>query len=192
MANLVHRRGDRAKAALNRGRGSVVEYLAFRLDSDLFAVPVATIREIVRPPPITPVPRAPPAILGIMSGRGRVVTVVDARRKMGLPETPVTGRSRILVTEQGTERIGLLVDEVLMVYRLAEGEIERAAQGVGSDVGDYIAGVARPTDARLESPGRGGEGASSTRLGFSEADESRVDTDVVLILLDLRALLATN
>ena len=49
MANLVHRRGVRAKVA--RARGVVVEYLAFRLDTDLYAVPVATIREIVRPPP---------------------------------------------------------------------------------------------------------------------------------------------
>lgn len=201
MANLVHRRGDRAKAALSRGRGAVVEYLAFRLDGDLYAVPVATIREIVRPPPITPVPRAPRAILGIMSGRGRVVTIIDARRKLGLPEAPIGGRTRILVTENGAERIGLLVDEVLMVYRLAEGEIERAAQGIGSDVGDYIAGVARPADTRLEAiPSARAAGPAEPRASgrAPEAGEarnegdSRPDGEVVLILLDLRALLATN
>lgn len=185
MANLVHRRGDRAKTALSRGRGAVVEYLAFRLDEDLFAVPVATIREIVRPPPITPVPRAPKAVLGIMSGRGRVVTVIDARRKLGIPEAPIGGRTRILVTEHGTERIGLLVDEVLMVYRLAEGEIERAAQGVGSDVGDYIAGVARPTDTRMDAQSPG-------RHALLPEVEPRSEGEVVLILLDLKALLATN
>ncbi len=205
MANLVHRRGDRAKVA--RARGAVVEYLAFRLDADLYAVPVATIREIVRPPPITPVPRAPRAILGIMSGRGRVVTVVDARRKLRLAEAPVSGRSRILVTELGTERIGLLVDEVLMVYRLGEAEIERAAQGIGSDIGDYIAGVARPADVRAET-------GMSVRLGGALSERNpkmpaglggraedtaekvlerqAVVNEVVLILLDLKALLATN
>ena len=205
MANLVHRRGARAKVA--RAHGAVVEYLAFRLDTDLYAVPVATIREIVRPPPITPVPRAPRVILGIMSGRGRVVTVVDARRKLSLPEAPLSGRTRLLVTEQGTERIGLLVDEVLMVYRLGEGEIERAAQGIGSDIGDYIAGIARPIDVRNE-PGievrlggaaidltprlPAGLGARSAEERGASNERLGVATEVVLILLDLKALLATN
>ena len=142
-----------------------------------------------------------------MSGRGRVVTVVDARRKLSLPEAPVSGRTRILVTEQGTERIGLLVDEVLMVYRLGEGEIERAAQGIGSDIGDYIAGVARPIDVRNE-PGiearlggvaidltprlPAGLGARSVEERAASNERLGVATEVVLILLDLKALLATN
>lgn len=204
MANLV-RRGDRAKAAIGRGRGAVVEYLAFRLDTDLYAVPVATIREIVRPPPITPVPRAPRSVLGIMSGRGRVVTVVDARRKLSLPEAPIGGRSRILVTETGPERIGLLVDEVLMVYRLGEAEIELTAHSIGGDVGTYIAGVARPADARgdagaaMRASGRKDESVSKVAGRLASRDSAREDlafgaapNEVVLILLDLKTLLATN
>lgn len=177
-----------------RGRGALVEYLAFRLAGDTYAVPVATIREIVRPPPIAPVPRAPHSVIGIMSGRGRVVTVLDARRKLRVEETPVGQRTRILVTETAAERIGLLVDEVLMVYRLAESEIERTAPSMGSDVADYIAGVARPTESRFDaspspSPNKGGT-PTSPETAPPEARDS--PHELVLILLDLRALLAAN
>ena len=188
---MVHRRGDRQRAALARGRGALVEYLAFRLGSDTYAVPVATIREIVRPPPIAPVPRAPHAVIGIMSGRGRVVTVLDARKKLRLPEGPLGGRARILVTETGTERIGLLVDEVLMVYRLAESEIERTAPSMGSDVADYIAGVARPTETRFDAGGHAWTDHLRTSATSVDGREQPGE-ELVLILLDLRALLAAN
>jgi purine-binding chemotaxis protein CheW len=155
-----------------RGSGQLVEYLAFRLADDLYAVPVTAVQEIVKPPLITPVPRAPHYVLGIMSGRGRVVTVVDTRRRLRLVESPQTSRSRVLIADSGEERIGLWVDEVLMVFRFGESEIERSALAVGGDVSDYIAGIARPAEGKAELRGH---------------DE--VSSSDVLILLDLKALL---
>lgn len=151
-------------------RGALTEYLAIRLANVTHAVEVSMIREIVRPPPITAVPRAGLHVLGIVSIRGRVVTVVDPRVQLALDRTEVTSRSRILVFEVQSEKIGLWVDEVLMVYRLTEGEIERA-QGNFSDAPSYIAGVARPatTEGSIEKTGSVDERA--------------------FVLLDLRALM---
>jgi purine-binding chemotaxis protein CheW len=167
----VRSRGSRGGATA-RGSGTLVEYLAFRLAGELYAVPVTAVQEIVKPPTITPVPRAPRHVLGIMSGRGRVVTVVDTRRKLRLEELPPSPKSRVLIADTGEERIGLWVDEVLMVFRFGESEIERSALAVGGDVAPHIAGIARPADTKTDARGR-------EQVGSSD----------VLILLDLKALL---
>lgn len=161
MANLIRSQRGRRSLAQSRGQGAVVEYLAFRLGRDTYAVPVTSVHEIVKPPLLTPVPRAPSFVLGIISGRGRVVTVVDARRKLRLEEQPATPRSRVLIADAVQERIGLWVDEVLMVYRFGDAEIERSLLGPSGEMGDYITGIARPQD----------------------------DASLVVILLDVKALL---
>jgi purine-binding chemotaxis protein CheW len=155
-------------------RGPRTEYLAFRLGEDVYAGPVSLIHEIKQPPPLTPVPRAPFAVMGIVSVRGQLVTVIDLRRRLRLPESPPTRRARVLlVNPTGNEMLGLYVDEVLQVYRLAESEIEHAAAALGGDVAPYISGIARPIVTAQ--PG-------STP---SPAEPSLV------ILLELRSLLAT-
>jgi purine-binding chemotaxis protein CheW len=160
LVRAAARSPARARAS---ARGAVTEYLAFRLGPDAFAAPVAMIREILKPPPITHVPRAPRHLLGIVSVRGLVVTVLDLRRLMRVDEQPMTGRSRILLVASEVETLGLLVDEVLEVHRLPEGDIERASVVLGSDVSEAVSGIARPQD---------GAGA-----------------DQVIVLLDLRVLL---
>jgi purine-binding chemotaxis protein CheW len=163
-------------------RGPRTEYLAFTLGGDIYAAPVALIREILKPPPLTPVPRAPHPILGIVSVRGQLVTVVDLRRRLRLAESQPTRRTRILLVDAtGGEVMGLFVDEVLQVYRLADGEIEPAASALGGEVASYIAGIARPTIAASPVGTPRLTGAS----GPTGPDAS------VVILLDLRAVLAS-
>ncbi|MGZ3473525.1 MAG: chemotaxis protein CheW, partial [Polyangiales bacterium] len=117
------RRAALARRAVERGART--EFLAFRMAEEIYAVPIAYVKEILKLPPLTEVPRAPADVLGVISVRGRIVTVRDLRRRMRLPEAPPTRRSRILLAELpadlgGTgERVGHFVDEVLHVYRLA-------------------------------------------------------------------------
>ena len=96
--------------------------------------------EILRPPPITEVPRAPTQVIGVISVRGKLVTVVDLRRRLASPRRPSIGESRILLVESGAgEQIGLLVDEVQQVWRLAADEIEPASV-LGGEQAAHIAG----------------------------------------------------
>jgi purine-binding chemotaxis protein CheW len=98
-----------------------------------------------------------------MSVRGRLVTVFDLRRRLGLVESAMDRRTRILLADVAaentpdargvrgpyeSEQIGLLVDEVMQVYRLAESEIEPATV-LGGDQPAHIAGIGRPPDALL-------------------------------------------
>jgi purine-binding chemotaxis protein CheW len=128
--------------------GKRTEYLAFVLAGDTYAIQIAHIAEILKPPPLTQVPRAPRSVIGVMSVRGRLVTVVDLRRRFRLAEQPTDRKSRILLVETGEEQIGLLVDEVLQVYRLSEAEIE-PAQALGGEQPPHIAGIGRPEGALL-------------------------------------------
>jgi len=119
------------------------EYLAFRLADKSYAVQVAHIAEILKPPPITEVPRAPANVRGVISVRGKLVTVLDLRRRFRLPDAPIDRRTRILLTAVATEPMGLLVDEVDQVWRLADHEIE-SAHVLGDDQATYVAGIGRP------------------------------------------------
>ena len=160
MTAIVKRRGDLLRRSPDEKR---TEYLAFMLAGDTYAVRISVVAEILRPPPITEVPRAPSPIIGVMSVRGRLVTVMDLRRRFALGEAPIDGKTRVLLVEvDGDEHVGLLVDEVMSVFRLAESEIE-AASVLGGEQPAYLVGVGRPKERK----------------------------DLVLVLLDLRAAIAS-
>jgi purine-binding chemotaxis protein CheW len=123
----------------------VREYLAFALGDDAYGVELTRVREILSPPPITEVPRAPRAVLGVCSVRGLLVTVFDLRRALELPEIPGSRRTRILLTTtpQG-EVLGVMVDEVRQVVRLTESEVEVATSVLGGEVSEHVLGIGRP------------------------------------------------
>jgi purine-binding chemotaxis protein CheW len=145
---LVRRTESRAPRRATGDTGRRVEYLAFVLAGDTYAVQISYIAEILKPPPVTEVPRAPRDVIGVMSVRGRLVTVIDLRRRFRLAESAPDRKTRILLVETGEEQIGLLVDEVLQVYRLADTEIEPAGV-LGGDQPAHIAGIGRPEGALL-------------------------------------------
>lgn len=130
--------------------GRAREFLVFVMANELYAVELIKVREILSVPPVTPVPRAGPSVLGVCSVRGLLVTVVDLRRALKLPEAEPGPRARILLAEgQEGEVLGLLVDEVRQVVRLAESEIELASQLLGSDISDHVMGIGRPQGSVL-------------------------------------------
>jgi purine-binding chemotaxis protein CheW len=145
MADLVSMGGGRQMRRADLARGSVTEFLAFLLAGEVYAVPLTKIREILSPPPITEVPRAPRDVIGVCSVRGLLVTVIDLRRRLVVDESDTTRRTRILLTEtDAREVIGLLVDGVDQVIRLSEHEIELASTVLGGEVSEHVLGIGRP------------------------------------------------
>lgn len=95
------------------------ELLVLWMDGDPYAVPVERVREIVRLRSITPVPRVPTAVRGVISLRGEIVQVIDLRRRLGLAAAEPTGRQRIVVLHgEDGQLSGLLVDRVSEVLRV--------------------------------------------------------------------------
>jgi len=121
-AAALRREGDSERIDLRR-------LVSFELAGTPYALPVERVREIVRIRPITPMPRVPREVLGVVSLRGEIVQVVDARRRLGLEETPATRASRVVVVYGGDDGVaGLLVDAVTGVLPVAE-EALRPASG---------------------------------------------------------------
>ncbi|MDH5673978.1 MAG: chemotaxis protein CheW [Myxococcales bacterium] len=147
------------------------EFLAFRLGQERYALPLSTVREILRIPHVTEVPRCPEEVIGVTSVRGTVTTVLDLRVRLRMPCERVTARARILLVDCWGEPIGMLVDEILQVYRLREDEVELTS-ALGSEGSGYVMGIGRP-------------GSSSRRRDASGG--ARVQE--VLILLDGIALM---
>jgi purine-binding chemotaxis protein CheW len=145
-AAIVPRAGE-AKARTETD--GVREFLAFDVALERYALPLSCVREIVRVPPVTEVPRSQSTVLGIISVRGTVTTVIDLRRKLRVPAAPISVRSRILIVDGGSERIGVLVDAVLQVYRLREQEVELASV-LGGGAPPYLVGIGRPGSAPAE------------------------------------------
>lgn len=141
------RRGE-GRSALQRADeiGKRAEVLAFLLGTEIYGIPIGSIAEILKPLPITEVPRASVDTVGVMSVRGRLVTVVDLKRRLRVaPAGAPDKRTRILLIETPAEHIGLLVDEVLQVYRLAEADIEPPTV-LGTEQPPYVVGIGRPGD----------------------------------------------
>jgi purine-binding chemotaxis protein CheW len=152
----------------------VREFLAFVVATETYALPLSCIREIMRVPSVTPVPRAPREVLGIISVRGQVTTLIDLRQRLRVQAAPVNSRTRVLLVDQGDEIMGLLCDRVQQVHRLSETEVELASV-LGADAASYVMGIGRPGQRKTEAH-----------------EESRADDGndaEILILLDPIALL---
>lgn len=121
------------------------EFLVFTLSGELYGLELARVREILSPPTLTLVPRCPADVMGLCSVRGMLVTVFDLRKRLKLDERPTTRQSRILLSEAASgEIVGLFVDDVRNVVRLAPQEIEVAQTILGGDLSDYVLAVGRP------------------------------------------------
>ncbi len=127
---------------------AIDEFLIFGLGGEEFGVEIGRVLEVMRTPPVTEVPRAPPDVLGIISVRGDVVTVVDPRSRLGLDRASGGVARRVVVVDDGEGACGLLVDQVAGVVRLARGDLEPCPQTIGMAGGEIFVGIGRE-QARL-------------------------------------------
>jgi purine-binding chemotaxis protein CheW len=122
-----------------------MEHLAtFFLAREEYGVDVRLVQAIIRVSEITTVPRAPGFIKGVINLRGRIIPVVDLRRKLGLGEVdPAARASRIVVVKVRERLVGLLVDGASQVLKVPVASIEAAPDEVVEIDANYIRGVAK-------------------------------------------------
>jgi purine-binding chemotaxis protein CheW len=128
--------------ARDQGAGAdpLAQLCTFRIGGEDYAIDIMRVREIIHPLPITPVPRAPAFVEGVIRVRGDVIPVIDVRKRLALPATAETRKSRFLVVTVAGRRIALVVDEVREVLRLPRSEI-RPAPGLGTTGPQFFLGV---------------------------------------------------
>jgi purine-binding chemotaxis protein CheW len=143
MAELTETINQAVKAMNNPER----KYLTFSLGNEEYGISILKIKEIIGMMPITPVPRTPAFVKGVINLRGKVIPVMNLRLKFGMEEIPYTERTCIIVVEtrgvRGTLLIGIVVDSVSEVLNIKNGDIEETPV-LGTDLDtDYILGIAK-------------------------------------------------
>lgn len=128
---------------------TLVEYLAFRLGKEEYAVKVEHVREIIRLQKITDVPRAPGFVKGIISLRGVIIPVFDIKKRLGFEDSEGTRATRIVVVSEDGMPQGMIVDKVTGVVRFPEKGIEPPPAVIGGVEAEYIHGVGRLGDRLL-------------------------------------------
>jgi purine-binding chemotaxis protein CheW len=124
------------------------KYLTFVLDQERYSVPVLKVREIMRLCPITPVPRMPSYILGVINLRGKIVPVIDLRERFGLPKAVDLERACVVVvqfatSEGNSQLMGMLVDSVEEVSVFTHEDLELPPDFGGDIDTRFITGMAK-------------------------------------------------
>lgn len=113
-----------------------------RVGAETFGLPIPAVQEILRPLPLTPVPGAPAHVEGVINLRGRILPVVDLRKRCGVP-AEAGRKNRIVVAESEGRRVGLMVDAASEVLRIPESAVDSPAQVFGEQSSGYVTGVAK-------------------------------------------------
>lgn len=115
----------------------------FMLGAATFGVDTAQVQEVVRVGNLTPVHHAPEDIVGIRNLRGRIVTIIDLRFRLGLGRVPAGPESRILIVEGQGEPIGLLVDQVADTTEVSPADLHPAPPNLNGVQSRHLRGVCR-------------------------------------------------
>lgn len=125
-----------------------LQLVVFSIGKELYGVGIDAIQEIVRVPDVTEVPDAPIYLEGVINLRGKVIPVIDLRKRLRLNSAQRTKTTRVLVTENGKSTVGLLVDSVSEVRKIQPDDIEDPPEMISAIGVEYITGVAK-VDERL-------------------------------------------
>ncbi len=120
-----------------------LQLVVFNIGKELYGVGIESVHEIVKVPDITEVPDAPVFLQGVINLRGKIVPVVDLRKRMNLEGKEKTKSSRVLITENEGRLIGLLVDAVSEVLKVPPEAVEAPPEMISSVGVQYITGVAK-------------------------------------------------
>jgi len=132
-----------AMATTDKFDETVIEYVTVMLDGQLFGLPISRVQDVFMPDRLTRVPLAPPEIAGVLNLRGRIVTAVDLRLRLGMPARN-DGRPAMAVgIELKGESYGLLIDSVGEVMKLADGTREANPVNLDARLARVSAGVHR-------------------------------------------------
>ncbi len=125
------------------------QYCTFYLDGRYFGIEVQKVQEVIRYQEMTRVPLAPPVVLGLINLRGQIVTALDLRRRLDLPERPADHMPVNVVVRTDDGAVSLLVDEIGDVLQVSEADFERSPETLRGAARDLIRGAYKLADRLL-------------------------------------------
>jgi len=117
--------------------------VGFRVGTETFGVPIKCVHEIVRVPEITNVPDSPEFVEGVINLRGKIVSVVDLRKRFGETQIDPHKKNRVIVVESDNKLVGLIVDAASEVLRIPQADIEPPPSVLQNAESSYVTGVGK-------------------------------------------------
>lgn len=127
-------------------RDAVSQVVVFRLGKELYGADISIVREVNRLQRVTKVPRTPAYIEGVTNLRGRVIPVIDLRKRLGLPAEAATKATRIAVADIHGSQVGMIVDAVQEVLRVPQGAVEPPSPMFSKVDKENVLGIAKVDD----------------------------------------------
>lgn len=127
----------------------LLQLVTFVVGTEEFAVPILSVQEINRMMQITRVPQSPPFVEGVINLRGKIIPVVDLRKRFGLEARAATSENRIVVVEVSGRVIGFMVDKVNEVLRVPGSIVEPPPPMVCGIDSEYVQSVGKLEDRLL-------------------------------------------
>jgi len=147
MATIVEESHSQADTLAHAG--GTLQLVSFRLAKEEYGIEITRVREIILFGEITRIPQTPDYIKGLINLRSTVIPIVDLRLRFGLPEGERTDDTRIMVVNVGDKTIGIIVDAVSEVLRVAKDQIAPPPPTVASLGSEYLTGLVRLQDRLL-------------------------------------------
>jgi len=129
--------------------GAILQLVTFKLGTEEFGVDILKVQEINKMMNITKIPNAPAFIEGVINLRGKIIPIVDLRKRLGFREQPYDKSTRIIVVELEGLVLGFIVDSVSEVLRIPDHPIEPPPSMVAGIESEYIEGVGKLDDRLL-------------------------------------------
>jgi purine-binding chemotaxis protein CheW len=123
---------------------ATVEVVEFILGGEHYALDIHLAREIVEMLQITPIPRAPHYISGVINLRGEITNIMNLNTMLGLVNREVRDNQKIIVLVPEAvsgSNIGIIVDDVIGVLQVAESDVEHLGEGLASEVSGFVKGI---------------------------------------------------
>lgn len=129
--------------------GGLLQLVSFEVGGEEYAVPILSVQEINRMMQITRVPQSPPFVQGVINLRGKIIPVIDLRKRFGLTKLENSDDVRIIVVEVSNRVLGFTVDRVNEVLRINPNIVEPPPSMVCGLDTDYVQGVGKLDDRLL-------------------------------------------
>ena len=134
-----------------------IDVVEFELGGERYALDINLAREIVEMMPITPIPRAPPFISGVINLRGEITNIMNLYTLLGLPEKEIRENQKIIVLvpeAANGNNVGIIVDDVASVRQVSESDIEHIGSGIASEFSQFVKGIIKVTGDDAEKKGK--------------------------------------
>ncbi len=117
------------------------QVVVFVLDEPLYALPLASVERVIRSVEITPLPKAPEIVYGVIDKHGQIIPVINLRKRFGLPERELTVHDRMIIAHSTKRTLALVVDSISDIRALDEKKFVSAKEEL--PFADYLQGVGK-------------------------------------------------